>query len=335
LLREKVPERAQVWGKQQMERGTEEPMTIKARDLVMDREKRRVTVGGAPVSLTAKEFDLLVQFARHPGRVYTRSDLLDLVWGSGYEGYEHTVNSHINRLRTKIEANPARPRYLLTVWGVGYKFADGEDGDGNVSDRGACLLPDDRRLAGDARPAAARLPVPVTRFFGREEEIERIKALLCPPETRLVTLTGLGGAGKTRLALEVAGRLRERFPGPVYFVALADLTKAGGIPDAILDALGLPRFANVPPPVQVTNALHRQRSLLVLDNFEHLIEEGALYLRDLLAGVPSLTCLVTSRQRLGIAGEREFPVLPLPTPRQQPGPSTPQTTAPERLATSR
>jgi predicted ATPase len=192
-------------------------------------------------------------------------------------------------------------------------------------------FPDDRRLAGAARPAAARLPVPVTRFFGREEEIERIKALLCPPETRLVTLTGLGGAGKTRLALEVAGRLRERFPGPVYFVALADLTRAGGIPDAILDALGLPRFANVPPPVQVTNALHRQRSLLVLDNFEHLIEEGALYLRDLLAGVPSLTCLVTSRQRLGIAGEREFPVLPLPTPRQQPGPSTPQTTAQERL----
>jgi DNA-binding winged helix-turn-helix (wHTH) protein len=156
LLREKVPERAQVWGKQQMERGTEEPMTIKARDLVMDREKRRVTVGGAPVSLTAKEFDLLVQFARHPGRVYTRSDLLDLVWGSGYEGYEHTVNSHINRLRTKIEANPARPRYLLTVWGVGYKFAAGEDGDGNVSDRGACLF---RTIAVSRAPLARRLPV--------------------------------------------------------------------------------------------------------------------------------------------------------------------------------
>ena len=104
-------------------------MTIKARDLVMDREKRRVTVGGAPVSLTAKEFDLLVQFARHPGRVYTRSDLLDLVWGSGYEGYEHTVNSHINRLRTKIETNPARPHYLQTVWGVGYKFAEGSSDD--------------------------------------------------------------------------------------------------------------------------------------------------------------------------------------------------------------
>ena len=97
---------------------------ICAGDLVIERAKRRVTIGGAPVSLTAKEFDLLVQFACHPGRVYTRYDLLSLLWGEGYEGYEHTVNSHINRLRTKIEANPARPHYLRTVWGVGYKFAE-------------------------------------------------------------------------------------------------------------------------------------------------------------------------------------------------------------------
>ena len=100
---------------------------ICAGDLVIERAKRRVTVGGTLVNLTAKEFDLLVQFACHPGRVYTRSDLLSLLWGEGYEGYEHTVNSHINRLRIKIETNPAQPHYLRTVWGVGYKFADGDD----------------------------------------------------------------------------------------------------------------------------------------------------------------------------------------------------------------
>ena len=100
---------------------------ICAGDLRIERSKRRATLAGRPVSLTAKEFDLLVQFACHPGRVYTRSDLLNLLWGDGYEGYEHTVNSHINRLRAKIEVNPARPHYLRTVWGVGYKFADGED----------------------------------------------------------------------------------------------------------------------------------------------------------------------------------------------------------------
>lgn len=104
-----------------------EPAAIRVGDLLIEPQKRRVTLGGAPVSLTAKEFDLLVHFAAHPGRVYTRTNLLDAVWGHGYEGYEHTVNSHINRLRTKIERDPARPRFLLTIWGVGYKFADPDE----------------------------------------------------------------------------------------------------------------------------------------------------------------------------------------------------------------
>lgn len=93
-------------------------------DLVVEPERHRVTVAGAPVELTAREFDLLLHFARHPGRVYSRAQLLDQVWGYNHDGYEHTVNSHINRLRGKIEPNPAEPRYILTVWGVGYKFAE-------------------------------------------------------------------------------------------------------------------------------------------------------------------------------------------------------------------
>jgi len=97
---------------------------IEAGDMAIDPDKRQVTIAGAPVELTAREFDLLLQFARHPGRVYTRQQLLDLVWGYGHDGYEHTVNSHINRLRAKIEADPSQPLYVLTVWGVGYKFND-------------------------------------------------------------------------------------------------------------------------------------------------------------------------------------------------------------------
>lgn len=96
-------------------------------DLVIETDKRKVTLAGRNVSLTAKEYDLLHHFASHPGRVYTRTQLLDQVWGYGYEGYEHTVNSHINRLRGKIEADPADPRYVLTVWGVGYRFAEPQD----------------------------------------------------------------------------------------------------------------------------------------------------------------------------------------------------------------
>ena len=96
--------------------------SIRFADLEIDVVKRRVTIRQKPVDLTAKEYALLLQFSRNPGRVYTRSQLLDLVWGYGHEGYEHTVNSHINRLRIKIEKIPAKPFYILTVWGIGYKF---------------------------------------------------------------------------------------------------------------------------------------------------------------------------------------------------------------------
>lgn len=105
----------------------ESQKVIQAGDLVVDVEKRKVTLRGNPVPLTAKEFDPLLHFANHPGRVYTRMELLNLVWGYGYDGYEHTVNSHINRLRAKIEDNPARPSYILSVRGIGYQFSDSED----------------------------------------------------------------------------------------------------------------------------------------------------------------------------------------------------------------
>jgi DNA-binding response OmpR family regulator len=100
---------------------------IEIAGLSIDAEARRVLVDGRPVELTAKEFDLLVQFARNPGRVYTRTQLLDRVWGYGHDSYQHTVNSHINRLRAKIEEDPSDPRYILTVWGVGYRFLDPRD----------------------------------------------------------------------------------------------------------------------------------------------------------------------------------------------------------------
>ncbi len=104
----------------------EEPHTetLDCGDLHIDVVRRTVTTGGKAVELTAKEFELLLFFAQHPGRVYSRVQLLDQVWGYGHEGYEHTVNSHINRLRAKIEQDPAKPHYVLTVWGVGYKFSE-------------------------------------------------------------------------------------------------------------------------------------------------------------------------------------------------------------------
>ncbi len=95
--------------------------------LRIDFEKRKVTLNETPVDLTVKEFDLLGLFARNPGRTYNRQDLLDLVWGYQFIGYEHTVNSHINRLRNKIEEDSSNPQFIRTVWGVGYRFAEPEE----------------------------------------------------------------------------------------------------------------------------------------------------------------------------------------------------------------
>jgi DNA-binding response OmpR family regulator len=86
--------------------------------------RREVRVAGRAVELTALEFDLLHHFASHPGRVFSRAQLLDAVWGYSHEGYEHTVTTHINRLRAKLEADPMRPRFVLTVRGAGYRMRD-------------------------------------------------------------------------------------------------------------------------------------------------------------------------------------------------------------------
>jgi len=101
---------------------TQKTARIHFRDLVVDPTGRSVKLDDRPIALTAKEFDLLLYFITHPGRVFTRSQLLDAVWGYGHDGYEHTVNSQINRLRGKIEKDLSRPAYIRTVWGVGYKF---------------------------------------------------------------------------------------------------------------------------------------------------------------------------------------------------------------------
>ena len=86
--------------------------------------KRQVKLGGTPLDFTALEFDLLLHFASHPGHVFSRAQLLDAVWGYSHDGYEHTVTTHINRLRAKLEADPMRPEMILTVRGAGYKMRD-------------------------------------------------------------------------------------------------------------------------------------------------------------------------------------------------------------------
>jgi len=98
--------------------------TIRAADLTLNMPRLRVTVGARAVELTATEFNLLATLAREPGRVFTRAQLLDAVRGVAFESYERAIDAHIKNIRRKIEPNPRQPRYILSVYGVGYKFAD-------------------------------------------------------------------------------------------------------------------------------------------------------------------------------------------------------------------
>jgi two-component system alkaline phosphatase synthesis response regulator PhoP len=100
------------------------PGIIRVGELAVDLTKRSVTVGGQPVSLTPTEFDLLAVMARNPGRPLTRAQLMDLVYDVAYAGYDRAIDSHIKNLRRKIESDPRQPRYVLTVYGVGYKFCE-------------------------------------------------------------------------------------------------------------------------------------------------------------------------------------------------------------------
>lgn len=186
--------------------------------------------------------------------------------------------------------------------------------------------------AGPDRPRlrTTPLPAPLTRFFGRAPETARLLDLLAPQtvpgtdaqrstpnahrSTRLVTLTGPGGSGKTRLALHVAARLYQGFGGRVWFVSLADLGNAARIPARIAATVLPPGTIAGDPVEQFAAALRDEPALLVLDNFEQHVDAGSGLVAALLQRAPELLCLVTSRRRLNVSGEQELVVPPLPVP---------------------
>lgn len=150
----------------------------------------------------------------------------------------------------------------------------------------------------------SNLPIQFTAFFGRQEEIAQLQEMIEANETRLVTLTGPGGCGKTRLAIEVGRQLFEAFRGAVWFVDVQDLTEPLLFWNVILGAMHLPGSRKAEPVDQVVEALSQQPSLILLDGFEHLAQECAPLVGGLLERTPSLTCLVTSRRLLNLRGER-------------------------------
>ncbi|MDG4831498.1 BTAD domain-containing putative transcriptional regulator [Solwaraspora sp. WMMD1047] len=167
------------------------------------------------------------------------------------------------------------------------------------------------QTVGEGDPVAP-VPVPITALIGRQRELAELSGLLA--DRRLVTLTGLGGAGKTRIAIAVAERLATRYPDGVRFVDLTPVTEPDSLPAAVATTLGVPVRAGADPADTLLRRLRPVETLLVLDNCEHLADAGAALVETLLGRCPGLRVLATGRQALGVPGEVEWPVRPLPVP---------------------
>ena len=255
-------------------------------------DQRRLLKDGAPVSLRPRAFDLLVALVDRAGHLVGKDELLERVWPKAVVE-EAALHVQVSALR-KVVGSDA----ITTVSGRGYQFTlpvTKGDGEANRASR-----------------SKHNLPCPLTSFVGREQEIAQLEELVTA--NRLVTLTGAGGAGKTRLAIEVAGRLIDAFADGVWLVELAALSDPRLVPQAVAQALALPEQPARPLIETLGDRLASENLLLVLDNAEHLLEGCVQFVDLVLRRSPGVAIFVTSRERLGIAGELTYRVPSLTVP---------------------
>ena len=251
--------------------------------------ERVLRVRGEPVALGGRAFDLLLVLAQRHERLVTKQELLDLVW-PGLVVEEHNIATQIGNLRKLLGAGA-----IATLPGYGYRLTAA-------------------RQADPAAPAASaagqrprhNLPDPRTRFIGREAALADLARLLA--STRLLTLTGIGGCGKTRLALRFAQRQLEAFDGGVWFVDLAPLNEAGRVASLCAGVLGIREEGDKPVVERLLDHLATRRTLVLLDNCEHVIDGVVALVEALLAGGGDTTIVATSREGLGLSGEQIYPV---------------------------
>jgi len=278
-----------------------------ADDLELDRGAYELRRSGKALRLSRIPMELLLLLVERRSDLVTRQEIVERIWGKDvFLDTDNSINAAIRKLRQVLDDDPEEPRFIQTVTGRGYRFV------GAVSEsRSAAQKP-----FAQAERSTGSLPVSRTGFVGREKEAAAAGDLLLRPEARLVTITGPGGIGKTRLAVEVAGTLKENFSGGIYFVALSPLSDPALISAVIVQALGI-RGAGGQSPLEILKDSLRNPSsgpmLLLLDNFEHLLQAAPI-VTELLTIGSNLKILVTSRAALHLYGEHEFPVPPLGLP---------------------
>jgi non-specific serine/threonine protein kinase len=261
--------------------------------------ERRLLASGTPVAVTPRAFDLLVALLERHGHLVAKEDLLAQVW-PGVIVEENALQAQISALRKVLG-----PDAIATVPGAGYRF-----------ELDVTQIPADGR-SGPTSGTRHNLPKALTSFIGREQQLDELKGLL--RQTRLLTLSGAGGCGKTRLALELAGQAAVSYPDGVWLVELAALADAGLVAQTVAAVLGLKERVGESFTDTLLGHLASKHLLMVLDNAEHLLAACAELSQRLLKQCPQLSILVTSRERLGIPGELTYrvPSLSVPEPNQQ------------------